>query len=98
MKRREFLHQAIVAGTAASLLSPTGTLAKGVNWTVGCFNRPWTKWTFDETLKEIKNAGYTVTGLLSRTRTEPFISADATPEYLEGLKKRIEASGLKANM
>ena len=29
---------------------------------------------------------------------EPFIGADATPEYLAALKQRIAASGLKANM
>lgn len=69
-----------------------------VNWPIGCFNRPWTKWSFDETLKQIKAAGYASTGLLSRTKDEPFIGADATPEYLAGLKKRLAASGLTANM
>ncbi len=34
------------------------------------------------------------TGLLTRTKTEPFIGADATPEYLASLKQRIAASGL----
>lgn len=72
--------------------------AKGVKWQIGCFNRPWTKWSFDQTLKEIKAAGYKTTGLLSRTKEEPFISADATAEYLQGLKKRIAVSGLAANM
>jgi sugar phosphate isomerase/epimerase len=69
-----------------------------VNWPIGCFNRPWTRWSFDQTLKEIKAAGYNSTGLLSRTKTEPFVGADATPEYLDGLKKRIAESGLTANM
>ena len=43
-------------------------------------------------------AGYETTGLLTRTRDEPFIGADATPEYLAALKQRIAGSGLKANM
>jgi sugar phosphate isomerase/epimerase len=69
-----------------------------VKWPIGCFNRPWTKWTFDETLKAIKAAGYATTGLLSRTTSDPFIAADATPAYLDGLKRALAASGLTANM
>ena len=72
--------------------------AKGVNWPIGCLNRPWTKWSFDQTLKEIKSAGYKTTGLLTRTKDEPFVGADATREYLQSLKGRIAASGLAANM
>lgn len=70
----------------------------GVSWQIGCFNRPWTKWSFDQALTAIKEAGYQTTGLLSRTPAEPFIGAEGTAEYLEGLKRRIEASGLRANM
>lgn len=96
MNRRDFIQSTVLtAGLAA--LNATPAAAK-VNWPIGCFNRPWTKWSFDETLKQIKAAGYTTTGLLSRTRDEQFISADATPEYLTKLKERIAASGLKANM
>ncbi len=100
MNRREFIEHAAIAGAAMALnLSISQAAdAKGVKWEVGCFNRPWTKWSFDQTLREIKAAGYGSTGLLSRTRDEPFISADAMPEYLENLKQRIAASGLAANM
>src|SRR6266436_8530034 len=98
MNRRAFIQQAIVASAATSILSSTDGLAKGVKWQIGCFNRPWTKWSFDQTLKEIKAAGFKTTGLLTRTKEEPFIGADATPEYLAGLKSRIAASGLTANM
>lgn len=80
------------------MLSSGDALGKGVKWQIGCFNRPWTKWSFDKTLKAINAAGFKTTGLLTRTHEEPFIAADATPEYLEGLKKRIAASGLSANM
>jgi sugar phosphate isomerase/epimerase len=98
MNRREFINQSIFTATALTLVSPIKTEAKGVKWQIGCFNRPWTKWPFDQALKEIKAAGYKNTGLLSRTREEPLISADATPEYLERLKQRIAASGLAANL
>ena len=70
----------------------------GANWPIGCFNRPWTRWTYDEGLDGIKAAGYGITGLLSTHRGEAFTSAAATPEYLDGLKKRITARGLIVNM
>ncbi len=101
MNRRDFIQSTVLTTgmltTGLAALTATPATAK-VNWPIGCFNRPWTKWSFDETLKQIKAAGYATTGLLSRTRDEPFISADATPEYLTKLKERIAASGLKANM
>ena len=100
--RREFLCDgAVVAAGAAALATAPALLAgakPAVAWPVGCFNRPWTKWTFDETLRAIKSAGYPTMGLLTRTKLDPFIGADATPEYLEGLKRAIAASGLTANM
>jgi sugar phosphate isomerase/epimerase len=96
MNRRKFIQQtALVAAGAAAL---NFTAEAKVDWPIGCFNRPWTKWSFDETLKQIKAAGYKSTGLLSRTKDEPFIGVNATPEYLESLKKRIAESGLVANM
>jgi sugar phosphate isomerase/epimerase len=96
MNRREFILTTI--GGATSLILQSSSEATGVIWPIGCFNRPWTKWSFDQTLKEIKTAGYQTVGLLTRTREEPFIGADATPEYLGKLKERLRASGLAANM
>jgi sugar phosphate isomerase/epimerase len=99
MNRREFLRQTAAGGAMAALgASLSSSLDAAVRWPVGCFNRPWTTWSFDETLKQIKAAGYQTTGLLTRTKDEPFIGADATPEYLAALKQRIAASGLIANM
>jgi sugar phosphate isomerase/epimerase len=98
MKRREFIEHAIVGGTAATLLSPSGAFGKGVKWRIGCFNRPWTKWPFNQALKAIGAAGFKTIGLLTRTREEPFIAADSSAEYLQGLEQRIAASGLSANM
>ena len=60
MNRRQFIQQSTLITTATAL---TLTAAAKVNWPVGCFNRPWTKWSFDETLKQTKAAGYTTTGL-----------------------------------
>ena len=100
MNRREFLQRAI-AGGAATAFAPSrwpSAAAAGVEWAIGCFNRPWTTWSFDEALKQIKAAGYQTTGLLTTTKDEPFIGVDATPEYLARLKQRIADSGLKANM
>jgi sugar phosphate isomerase/epimerase len=100
MNRRDFLQRTLATGavTALSASATSISLQGAVKWPVGCFNRPWTTWTFDDALKSIKGAGYGTTGLLTRTKTEPFIGADATPEYLASLKQRIAASGLTANM
>ena len=98
MKRREFIERAVVASMATNILSPREAWARGAKWQIGCFNRPWNKWPFDQTPKAIKAAGYETMGLLSRTKEEPFIGAEATPEYLQALKTRIGAAGLKANM
>jgi len=102
MNRRQFLSDAAITVAATATLSVTGAQAieksRRVNWPIGCFNRPWTKWGYDQTLDGIKAAGYKLTGLLSRTKDDPFIGSNATPEYLDNLKKKIAARGLKANM
>jgi sugar phosphate isomerase/epimerase len=98
MNRREFIRGAIIASTAGTIIGSEDATAKGVKWPIGCFNRPWTKWSFDQTLQAIKTAGFKTTGLLTRTREEPFIAADATADYVEALGKRIVANGLVATM
>lgn len=81
-----------------TIFNSTEAQAKGVKWQIGCFNRPWAKWSFDQTLKEIKAAGYKTTGLLTRTKEETFIGAASTESYLQHLKTQIAASRLSANM
>ena len=99
MNRRSFLRTTTAATTAlAALPMSRAFAAQKPNWPIGCFNRPWTKWSYDETLDGIKAAGYKLTGLLTGQRGEAFTSSAATPEYLEGLKKRITQRGLTANM
>ncbi len=99
--RRDFLGTAS-AGLVTALLAPSAfAAAKSIpptKWPVGCFNRPWTKWSYDEALDAMKAAGYRTTGLLTPTKTDPFTGSTATPEYLAALKKKIAARGLKATM
>lgn len=94
--RRRFLKTATAA--AAALPWAAAPAANASAWQVGCFNRPWTKWGYDAALDGIKGAGYGLTGLLTVTKGEPFTGATATPEYLDGIKKRIADRGLKMNM
>jgi sugar phosphate isomerase/epimerase len=98
--RRAFLATAATATAAAFLPSPlrAAGAAASTPWTIGCFNRPWTKWSFDETLDAVKGAGYQVTGLLTETKDDPFIASRATPEYLAALKQKLSSRGLRANM
>ncbi len=94
MNRRQFLRAAAASTVCLGALG----VGPGLPSRIGCFNRPWTKWGFDEALDGVKAAGYPVIGLLTRSKTEPFIGADATPDYLASLKKRIADRGLTANM
>jgi len=99
MNRRSFLKTATVGATAlASLPFNKAVAAEKPNWPIGCFNRPWTTWSYDDALKGIAAAGYKLTGLLTGQRGEAFTSSAATPEYLDTLKKRIAQHGLSVNM
>ena len=99
--RRDFIREgAILVGGSVVLAGASGPIsaATAVKWPIGCFNRPWSRWPFDATLRGVKAAGYGITGLLTRTKTDPFIGVEATQEYLQKLKADIAASGLTANM
>src|SRR3954470_24183401 len=97
MNRRTFLQTTAMTATGTALSScattQTASKPKGVNWPIGCFNRPWSgdkrSWGYDAALDGIKAAGYKLTGLLTRNAKEPFIGPDATPEYLQALKSKI---------
>ena len=102
LTRRHFL-TAATAGLAVGLLPRSAFAAEkpaATRWPIGCFNRPWTNWSYDETLDAIKSAGYTTTGLLTPVvkKGDIFTSAGATPEYLAALKAKIAARGLRVNM
>jgi sugar phosphate isomerase/epimerase len=106
VNRRQFIQTARLAAAGASLPFRAASVAdasQGVNWPIGCFNRPWigpkNSWNYDIALDGIKGAGYKITGLLTRPgQNEPFLGSDATPEYLANLKKRIAAHDLKVIM
>ena len=99
MNRRAFLQTATLSATAfASLPLISAFGSEPPQWPIGCFNRAWTKWRYDDALDGIATAGYKLTGLLSAHHGEAFTSSDATPEYLDSLKKRISQRGLAVNM
>ena len=99
ISRRTFV-QAATTGVTALAVEPwrCTSAVETPKWPIGCFNRPWTKWSYDEALDGIAAAGYKLTGLLSTHQGEAFTLASATAEYLEGLKKRIAQRGLSVNM
>lgn len=94
MNRRSFLKSA----AAATLLSTLPSRAASTAWPIGAFNRAWTKWGIDAALDGAREAGFKVFGLLTRSKADPFIGVDATPEYLAALKEKISSRNLKANM
>ena len=99
MNRRTFIQTATAGAASLTALPLTSALAaEKTPWAIGCFNRPWTKWSYDEALDGIADAGYKLTGLLSAHRGEAFTSSAATPDYLEALRKRIAQRGLAVNM
>src|SRR5438552_17599237 len=99
MNRRTFLQSATIATTTLTTLPfASAFAAEKPNWPIGCFNRAWTKWSYDDALDGIKAAGYKLTGLLSGQGGEAFASSAATPEYLDRLKKRIAQRELAVNM
>ncbi|MBM3844531.1 MAG: twin-arginine translocation signal domain-containing protein, partial [Verrucomicrobia bacterium] len=61
--RRAFLGQTLAAAGATALLPPPLRAAPAPDWTIGCLNRPWTKWSCDAMLDGVKAAGFTEVGL-----------------------------------
>jgi len=99
MNRRAFLQTAALNAAVLAGLPLTKALAAAPSdWPIGCFNRAWGKWSYDDALDGIAAAGYKLTGLLSTHRGEVFTSSTATPQYLDELKKRITQRGLRVNM
>src|SRR5215469_3366938 len=99
MNRRTFLQSVSATSLAMATLCCSKVFAQEhAKWPIGCFNRAWTNWSYDDALDGIAAAGYKLTGLLSSHRGEAFTSSKASPEYLDGLKKRIGQRGLAVNM
>jgi sugar phosphate isomerase/epimerase len=99
MKRRTFIKITSVATTGLITMPWAKAGAFEIpGRPIGCFNRAWTNWSYDVALDSIAAAGYKLTGLLSGHRGEAFTASSATPEYLDGLKKRIAQRGLAVNV
>ncbi|MFQ5811065.1 MAG: sugar phosphate isomerase/epimerase family protein [Armatimonadota bacterium] len=60
---------------------------------LGCFNRPWSEYDYDDALAGMAAAGYTVTGFM-RQQKEALVDADSTPEQMEQLKAQVAKHGL----
>ena len=97
VSRRQFLGTFVATLTTVAVTGPN-LLAARPTWTVGCFNRPWSKFSYDEALDGIRDAGYKTTGFLLGQKGDVLTNPPATQEYLENLKKRIAARGLQVNM
>jgi sugar phosphate isomerase/epimerase len=99
LNRRSFIETAITAAAGLAVAPVTNCLAaEPPKWSIGCFNRAWTNWSYDDALDGIAAAGYKLTGLLAGHRGELFTSSAAKPEYLDTLKKRITQRGLAVNV
>ena len=100
MNRRQFIQTTALATAATAALNLRAADASGVHWPIGCYNRPWKEVgaDFDATLKGTKEAGYSMTGLLTVRGADHFVRSVASQEYLGELKKKIDASGLKSCM
>ncbi len=100
MNRRVFLRSAACAAVMNATFSQAekSSSKSSVTWPVGAFDRPWVKWDVETRLRGIREAGFPIVGLLTKSKEEPFVASEATPEYLDGLRKKIAASGLQAHM
>jgi len=95
--RRAFLGQALAAAGATAVFRPTLPAAPAPTWTIGCLNRPWTKWSCDAMLDGVRAAGFTELGLQTPTKEDPFVAATSA-DYLAALGRKISARGLRAVM
>ncbi|MFM7751969.1 MAG: sugar phosphate isomerase/epimerase family protein [Opitutaceae bacterium] len=93
--RRAFVRDIVAVAGAACVAGARLPAAAAPVWTIGCLNRPWTKWSCDEMLDGVKAAGFGVVGLQTPTRDDPFV-ASTSAEYLAALKRKIAARGLRA--
>jgi sugar phosphate isomerase/epimerase len=100
VSRRRFLSRTgTVAVGALTVSGVESGLAAGsaVDWAVGCFNRPWGNFSFDDALDGLQAGGFKTTGLVGqhKQKTEALLRPDSQADYLARLRERIEAHGLK---
>lgn len=99
LHRRRFLQRSgtAAAGLAIPAVNALANPGSPVDWEIGCFNRPWGEFSFDDALDGLKSAGFKTTGLVGRhkRKSEPLLTPDADADYLKRLKERIDQRGLK---
>src|SRR4051794_10305908 len=91
--RRYFLNAAVGTSAAFALRAVKALSAPAGNpnaWSIGCFNRPWSAFPYNDALDGIHSAGFTQIGLLGDHVGEPFTDPVATSRYLAELRKRIK--------
>jgi sugar phosphate isomerase/epimerase len=93
--RRAFVRDVVALAGVVSATGGRLAAAPVPTWTIGCLNRPWTKWSCDEMLDGVKSAGFSVVGLQTPTKDDLFV-ASSSADYLATLKKKISGRGLRA--
>lgn len=61
---------------------------------LGCMNRPWTEFTFDEALSGIASAGFEYFGFLAQQK-KMLIAADTPPQEVEAAAAQVRRHGLE---
>ena len=61
---------------------------------IGCFNRPWNQWDYENALQGIQAAGYEHTGFMYQ-QNQLLVSADSSAEKILQLKRSVESHGLR---
>ena len=68
-----------------------------MNIQLGCMNRPWGKFTFDDALNGVAAAGFTNFGLLLMHK-DAVVTGDTTPAEAADVSARVRAHGLTMRM
>jgi len=100
LTRRRFIARTgclAAASFAAPFVVNAAGARAGVDWEIGCFNRPWGNFSFDDALDGLQAGGFKTTGLVGqhKKKTESLLRPDSDADYLVRLEARIEARGLK---
>lgn len=61
---------------------------------LGCMNRPWTQFTFDDALAGIAGAGFSAFGFLAQQR-QMLINATTTPQEVDAAVAQVRRHGLE---
>jgi sugar phosphate isomerase/epimerase len=96
ISRRRFIERTIGLGGAAFALG-MGVVrcARGQNWQVGCYTRPWGDHDYRVALDEISQAGFRHVGLMTtKSETRLVISGATTPDEARKIGEEVKKRGL----